>query len=319
MNTQEVKSVSPGITEISVIMLTYNHADYLKQAIEGVLAQKTDFNIELIICNDHSPDHSDDVINELAKAYPDIIRYFKHEKNIGFVENQRFAFSKVRGNYIAYCEGDDYWTDENKLQFQFDFLEKNPEYSMVTARNLLLHQNDHKITDDGKEYMFHGKEYIDYTLDTFFRQRPTQTFTYLIRKKWLDEKWIDIYPDYRDLYYFYHLLELGRGRCYNKVIGVYRLHDGGVFSSLENEYKYLTSIGIFTNIKNVNNDGRADEQILKDMDQLINIYYYKKEFKIPVINKKLYSAIYNRFLISKNLKTCVVQLLKIVKYSIHRT
>ncbi|NIF05486.1 glycosyltransferase [Chryseobacterium sp. Tr-659] len=304
--------------EISVIMLTYNHAPYLRQAIEGVLSQKTDFPIELIICNDNSPDDSDTVIAEYAARFPDTIRYFKHQKNIGFVENQRFAFTQAKGKYLAYCEGDDYWTDPEKLQFQHDFLEANPEYVMVTARNLLLHQEENKLTDDGKDLMYKDQSFIDFTQDSFFVQRPTQTFTYLIRKKFMDMKWIDVYPNYRDLYYFYHLLEFGKGRSFNKVIGVYRLHSGGVFSSLEFEKQYRTSIDIFKNIKRVNHDKRADQQILTTLDQLINKYYYEKEFVSPIFNRKLYAAIAERFSISGNASKGIIQLLKIIKYTFTR-
>ncbi|QBJ87595.1 glycosyltransferase [Chryseobacterium gleum] len=304
--------------EISVIMLTYNHAPYLKEAIEGVLSQKTDFPFELIICNDNSPDDSDRIISEFATQYPNIIRYFNHKTNIGFVENQRFAFAQAKGKYLAYCEGDDYWTDPEKLQFQYDFLENNSEYVMVTARNLLFHQDENKMTEDGKDSMFNGREYIDYTQDSFFVQRPTQTFTYLIRKDCIDEKWIDIYPNYRDLYYFYHALEFGKGRSFNKVVGVYRLHSGGVYSSLETEKQYRTSIDIFKNIKRINNDPRADQQILKTLDQLINKYYYEKEFVSPLWNRNLYAAIFERFSISKNIGTGISQLLKIIKYTFTR-
>jgi len=299
-------------------MLTYNHAPYLKEAIEGVLMQNTNFPFELIICNDASPDHSDRIIKTYAEKYPEIIRYFRHDKNIGFVENQRFAFQHAKGKYLGYCEGDDYWTDENKLQFQVDFLENNPQYVMTTARNLLLYQESGKLTEDGKDYMFGNKEFIDYSQESFFRERPTQTFTYLLRRELLDLKWVDVYPNYRDLYYFYHLLAFGKGRAFNKVVGVYRLHEGGVYSSLETEQKIKTSIAIFKNIKKINDDSRADMQIIKDLDLLISKHFYLKEFSLPLINTKLYSAVIERFALSRDIKTFSIQLLKILKYSINR-
>ena len=301
--------------EISVVMLTYNHAPYLKEAIEGVLMQKTDFDFELIICNDNSPDNSDEVIKPFAEKFPEKIKYYKHEKNIGFVENQRFAFGKIIGKYIAYCEGDDYWTDENKLQFQYEFLEKNHDFVMTTARNLLLHQDSGNFTNDGKDYLFLNKPFVDYNQGSFFRERPTQTFTYLFRKEFLDWKWVDIYPNYRDLYYFYHLLEFGKGRAFNKVVGVYRLHEGGVYSSLETEKKLRTSINIFKNIKNINKDSRANIQIISDLDNLINKYYYSKEFVNPLFNINLYRTIFERFSISMDFKKLVNQSLKVFKYT----
>lgn len=304
--------------KISVLMLTYNHAPYLKEAIEGVLMQKTDFDFELIICNDCSPDASEQVIQPFVDKHPEIISYFRHKKNIGFIENQRFAFKKANGKYIAYCEGDDYWTCPNKLQFQYDFLEKNSEFVMTTARNLVLHQDSGKITNDGKDLIFENKEVVDYTQETFFNERPTQTFTYLIRREFLDLKWINIYPNYRDLYYFYHLLEFGKGRAFNKIVGVYRLHEGGVYSSLAIEKKLRTSISIFKNIKKQNNDTRANHQIIKDLDQLINKYYYLKEFPLPIFHKNLLKSIRERFEISKDYKILFLQLVKTVKYSLQK-
>ena len=303
---------------VSVLMLTYNHAPYLKEAIEGVLKQKTQFPIELIICNDNSPDNSDEIIKPYAEKHPEIIKYFRHEKNIGFEENQRFAFEQCRGKYVAYCEGDDYWTDENKLQFQADFLENNPDFVMTTARTLAYKQNTGKMSKDGKDDIFGDKEFIDYNQESFFRARPTQTLTYLIRKNAIDLKWIDVYSDYRDLYYFYHALAFGKGRAFNKVIGVYRLHDGGIFSALDIERQLNTSINLFKNIKKVNGDKRADIQILKDYDTLINKYYYVKEFPMPLVNPKLYKAIFSRFKISGNFLVLIKQSLKIVKYSLKR-
>lgn len=304
--------------KISVLMLTYNHAPYLKEAIEGVLMQKTDFDFELIICNDCSPDSSEQVIQPFVDKHPEIISYFRHKKNIGFIENQRFAFKKANGKYIAYCEGDDYWTCPNKLQFQYDFLEKNSEFVMTTARNLVLHQDSGKITNDGKDLIFENKEVVDYTQETFFNERPTQTLTYLIRKDAIDLKWIDVYPNYRDLYYFYHALEFGKGRAFNKIVGVYRLHEGGVYSSLETEKKLRTSIDIFSNIKKINNDARANIQIVRDLDLLISKYYYLKEFPLPLTNSKLFIAIWERFALKKDIITLILHFLKVIKYSIKR-
>ncbi len=299
-------------------MLTYNHSPYLKEAIEGVLSQKVNVPFELIICNDNSPDDSDSIIAEYALQYPKIIHYFNHKNNIGFIENQKFAFAQAKGKYLAYCEGDDYWTDNEKLQFQYNFLEENQEYVMVTARNLLFRQDENTLTEDGKEYMFQGQEYIDYTQESFFRHRPTQTFTYLIRKECIDSKWIDIYPNYRDLYYFYHALEFGKGRSFNKIIGVYRLHSGGIYGSLGVEKRLRTSIDIFKNIKQVNNDKRADSQILSTLDRLINKYYYEKQFVSPILNRRLYAAIFERISISGNIDTGISQLFKMIKYTFTR-
>ena len=127
-----------------------------------------------------------------------------------------------------------------------------------------------------------------------------------------------MYPNYRDLYYFYHALEFGKGRAFNKIVGVYRLHEGGVYSSLETEKKLRTSIDIFSNIKKINNDARANIQIVRDLDLLISKYYYLQEFPLPLTNYKLFNAIWERFVLKKDIITLILHYLKVIKYSFKR-
>ncbi|MDT8416131.1 MAG: glycosyltransferase [Flavobacteriaceae bacterium] len=118
--------------KVSVCMITFNHEKYIREAIDGVLVQQTNFQIELILANDCSSDGTDAIIQNILETHPRAgqIRYFKHEKNLGMMPNFMFAFEQCHGKYIALCEGDDYWTDPLKLQKQVDFLEANPEYAL---------------------------------------------------------------------------------------------------------------------------------------------------------------------------------------------
>lgn len=116
---------------VSVIMPVYNHEKYIAQAIEGVLMQKTTFRYELIIGEDCSTDDSRKIIKGYEEKYPDIIKVIYHAINQGGPKNARAIRMNAKGKYWAYCEGDDYWTDCNKLQKQVDFLEKNAQYSAV--------------------------------------------------------------------------------------------------------------------------------------------------------------------------------------------
>lgn len=121
---------------VSIISLTYNHAPYIRECLDGFLMQKTDFQIEVIIHDDASTDGTTDIVKEYAEKYPDIIKpiiqtenqYSKHY-NFGFILEK--CFCKVKGKYIAYCEGDDFWIDHFKLQKQVDFLESNSDYGFV--------------------------------------------------------------------------------------------------------------------------------------------------------------------------------------------
>ena len=116
---------------VSVQMITYNHEPHIAQAIEGVLMQETDFSIELIIGEDCSTDRTRDIVLDYQKKYPEIIRVVTSEHNVGMIKNGWRTNKACRGKYIAFCEGDDYWTDPLKLQKQVDFLEVNPDYGLV--------------------------------------------------------------------------------------------------------------------------------------------------------------------------------------------
>ena len=113
---------------VSVTMITYNHVDFIREAIEGVLMQECNFEFELVISNDNSPDNTDEIIQNILNTHPKAnkIRYFNHNPNLGVVPNFLYTFEVSKGNIIAICEGDDYWTDKHKLQKQVDYLNDNP-------------------------------------------------------------------------------------------------------------------------------------------------------------------------------------------------
>lgn len=120
---------------VSILCATYNHANFIKKALDGFLSQQTSFPVEIIVRDDASTDGTSEILREYERDYPERFR------NIYEVENQyskgirhhASLFSKARGKYVALCEGDDYWTDYHKLQKQVDFLEANPDFSFCGA------------------------------------------------------------------------------------------------------------------------------------------------------------------------------------------
>lgn len=120
---------------VSIICDTYNHADYIEDALNSFLAQQTDFAFEVLVHDDASTDGTTDIIRRYANAYPDIIKPAYEETNQytpGGRHNFDVQSARVRGSYVALCEGDDYWTDVHKLQRQFDALETHPEIDICT-------------------------------------------------------------------------------------------------------------------------------------------------------------------------------------------
>jgi len=116
-----------GQPTLSVITICYNHEKYIGQALESILAQKTNFTFTVIVADDGSTDSTQAIIRSYAQKFPQIIRPILRRKNIGATPNFFDALKKARGKYIALCEGDDFWTDPAKLQTQVDYLEKHPK------------------------------------------------------------------------------------------------------------------------------------------------------------------------------------------------
>lgn len=138
---------------VSVCLLTYNQEPYIARAIEGILAQKTDFEFELVIGEDGSIDGTAEICGEFSGRFPDKIRLFcRSRADVIFVDGcptARNNFIRTlracRGRYIAYCEGDDYWQDEKKLQKQVDFLRSHPEYGMVHTVADVYYQSKNRL------------------------------------------------------------------------------------------------------------------------------------------------------------------------------
>ena len=132
---------------VSVGIFTYNQEQYIAQTIESVLLQQCDFDYEILIGEDCGSDGTLKTCQKYADRYPDIIKLFAREKNLGMLENFCDIARKCQGKYIAFCAGDDYWIDKYKLQKQVDFLESNPNYALVHTNFKLFIQKENKFDD----------------------------------------------------------------------------------------------------------------------------------------------------------------------------
>ncbi len=133
---------------VDILMVTYNHESYIAQAIESVLSQKTKYIYRLLIGEDCSTDSTQQIVLDYYKKYPDKIELYLWKKNMGVSRNTIELWRRCQGKYIAYLEGDDYWTDPKKLEKQISFLEEHREYigavhnvRCVNDRGELLHRD----------------------------------------------------------------------------------------------------------------------------------------------------------------------------------
>ena len=139
---------------VSVYCFAYNQEQYIRDALEGFVKQKTSFLYEVIVHDDASTDQTADIIREYAEKYPDIIKPIFQTDNQyskGTKMLREFILPVMKGRYIACCEGDDYWIDENKLQKQYDFMEQHPDCSLVVHWSKILY-SDTGVIKDFAEY-----------------------------------------------------------------------------------------------------------------------------------------------------------------------
>lgn len=130
---------------ISVIVTSYNHEKYIQQCMESILMQKGNFNVEIVIGDDCSTDGTMSILETYSEKYPKLIRILPNTTNLGITKNLKRCFDFCTGNFIAICEGDDYWIDEYKLQKQMVRLEKDKDLSMCFSPIILFFEDTQKF------------------------------------------------------------------------------------------------------------------------------------------------------------------------------
>jgi len=164
---------------VSVCTITYKHASFIKDTIEGVLLQEVNFPIEFIIADDNSPDDTAEIVKHYQENHPKghWINYTKHDDNKGMMENFIWALKECKGKYIALCEGDDYWTDPLKLQQQVDFLESNADYVACFHDAMVINEKELVI----RENKFSKINLHDYNFEALKSGRVIPTLTNVFR------------------------------------------------------------------------------------------------------------------------------------------
>lgn len=207
--------------KLSIICITYNHEKYINKAIEGFLSQKYKYPIEIIISDDASTDGTGAIINTYHKKFPKIIRPYMHKKNIGVGENLKFALSKARGEYIAMCEGDDYWIDNNKLQIQSDYLDNNKKHTVCFHTTLATYENGERENYNIPD--FQGP----FTLERLIGSNFMHTSSVVYRKMIYDDIPTDILP--LDWYLNLRHAKFGEIGYINRTMSVYRRNEYSVW------------------------------------------------------------------------------------------
>ena len=177
--------------EVSILLMTYNHERFIRQALDSVLMQKTTVPYEIMILDDGSTDNTPKILREYKKKYPQKICLYLRKTNTGYpTQNGYFLLSKAAGKYYAFLDGDDYWIDDLKLQKQYDFLEQHKEYSGCMADMIVVDEKNNEI----EQQVYEKRDNHIYTLEDFRHLRaPGMTVSFFARNYFNQE-------DYRIIY-----------------------------------------------------------------------------------------------------------------------
>lgn len=231
---------------VSIFILTYNQEQFIAQTIESILMQKTNFTCQLVIGEDCSLDATREICQSYASQFPDKIKLLSAlEKNIGLIANYMRTIKECDGKYIAICDGDDYWIDEYKLQKQVDFLESNPDFSIVYTNYRRLYPdgtyNDAVLINNKRETAF-----LDLIEHNFI---PSLTALFRNMNAKDIPEWIKNHP-YGDWpTYLWTIKDQGEIHLIDEITAVYRMDIGVSYGIIKKNSKLLQ-----TNLK-----------ILKDM------------------------------------------------------
>ena len=294
----EKKNRTPKKPIVSVCVQTYNQENYISQCIENILSQKTDFQFEILLADDGSNDDTPKICLYYANKYPDKIRYLIHSRsnNLKILGQSSanfisiFNFFSARGKYIAICEGDDYWGDNLKLQKQYEFMEKNPSYSLCYHAFIPVDNQGLPINTQLVSPLNRSME----SKDLIFPWVHPSTLTIFFRNV-LDKIPIEATKVLTlDVFLYSILGNFGPGKYLKDISpSYYRLQENGIWGKRDLEYKLLNRVNTYKKIAHYY--GRTDRsefskvfrsRILKLRVYLF--YYHIKNFQCKKALKNLF-------------------------------
>lgn len=260
---------------VSIQCTVFNQKDHIKKCLDGFVMQKTNFKFEVIVYDDCSTDGTRDIIEEYSNRYPETIKTIFPEHNIakseGFYKINQLVYNQMNGKYIAFCEGDDYWTDENKLQIQVDYLENHPE--LVGCFHKSVRKNI--VNPEVKDIYFpqavlkNVKEV--YTNKDIQKKYFIETCSVMYRFDKYKEDFISTYPQ--------------------KIVNgdTYMLN----YFSLQGNIGYLDRL---MSVKTINNSGIWNSQNQSTDEK--NMKYAEEIVRLPIVLNNLYKRFNKKCLIS---------------------
>jgi glycosyltransferase involved in cell wall biosynthesis len=219
--------------KVSACIITYNHEKYIKECLDGALRQNLNCDYEINVFEDLSTDNTRSIVLDYAKRYPDKIKVFLNEKNLGLIGNWVYALTSCNGDYIAICEGDDYWMNDNKIQKQVDFLENHPDFALASHNaNIII---DRKII---KSYCRQNHPRIMDLEHILTYGSGVPTCSLLIKKDAISNL-PDWFRKMRACDWTIQVIAAQSGKMiyFNEIMSTYRRHNQGALFALKKEAK----------------------------------------------------------------------------------
>jgi glycosyltransferase involved in cell wall biosynthesis len=224
--------------KLSVAMITYNHERFIAQALQSVLAQRVNFEYEIVIGEDCSTDGTRAIILQFKELYPKIIRLLKSDQNVGAMRNFERTILACHGQYIAFLEGDDYWTSIDKLQMQVNFLDAHIDRAICCHRVKYLNETGLAEAD-----VFPSLPAGAYTLEDLLKRNFVMTCSTVLRREripplpeWFCDMKLGDWP------LFALVARHGKIELMHEIMAAYRVHSGASWSSLPSIIRMRESV-----------------------------------------------------------------------------
>lgn len=249
---------------VSVIVLTYNHEKYIRQALDSILMQKVDFKYEILVGDDCSTDGTSSILLEYQNKYPDIFCIRLRQKNIGATKNLYELLASAQGKYIAYLEGDDYWSISNKLQQQVKFLEKNLEYIACAHECCIVDENGAVYS---KQYLRWISQKKEYTIQEFRGVVLSGHGNSILHRNFFLEN----VSEYKDLIIMHPLIA-------DRAIGLLLASKGKI-------YKFSSVMGCYRRSRDLRSQSATTITYEQSSNSIYNDYMYTKKLEQYAIAK----------------------------------
>lgn len=242
---------------VSIAVLTYNHELYIKEALDSFINQETKFDFEIVVSDDASTDGTKSILKNYKEKFPELFNLNLHSKNIGMMPNFISTLKSCKGKYIAFCEGDDYWTDIKKLQKQIDFLEQNKDYAICFHECKIFNQATNKLEEDN----ITKSEKDIYSRNDLLTGNFMHTPSIVIRNNFSIPNWLKKSP-IGDWPLYLYIIKGSKIKKIEEVMAVYRVHENSSWSSKSDLYRIKKTIKVINlAIKNIDFNKKEKEKL----------------------------------------------------------